>query len=376
MEKLRVPPDEVPETLYLVHDPSKDLLPGDVSHSPKNSYSPRDIGFRPFNLLSLSQKAARGSFTRRRGAGDGLGRDSLSIYAAVTNDVEAARNEVITSENELVLYELKGRCDDMKRCAIFKAEDLWRGQDIREIEEEDDEDLRDERQKKLRSEWLVWPSVPKEAIHDVMTKEEILKETEREEQASQDPQDSQASVQQNTAADLSRDFKHKTTTKIKTRFSSSSDGENASGFVCKNLGSNDKPQYMAIPSGEVKFPFSTIYTIEERKAGLQCLVHWGPGIEPSWFAIQNVDTRAVKEFQKCKTKAEKKKQPSTGDPSEIIFEEEQVEGVDKSSRKFLVRWTDTGIVTWEIYGVAPGVTRDAAYKFMAERKTWKRYRYT
>lgn len=86
------------------------------------------------------------------------------------------------------------------------------------------------------------------------------------------------------------------------------------------------------------------------------------------------------EFQEREVRTGKKKAPKRGDPCEIVFEEEQPEKEQpekntKIFRRFLVKWTETGILTWEVYGGDPGVTRNAGKHFLAEREKWKRYSY-
>ncbi|KAI9642173.1 hypothetical protein NHQ30_008975 [Ciborinia camelliae] len=386
MYKLRQPPSEVPKYLYFVHDPSNDQPSGDLDHSSKRSYSPYDIGFRPINLLDKD----RAAFVSYFGQDFDINSYLASICVAVTDDVEAARNRVISSEKELVMYELDGQCEEMGLCAVFKSKTLLKPDNVLIGDGEDDY------LKKILSKWLVWPSIPKEAITDESRKEDILNATgklrytssdsERPrtltfsiEQEQQSLKHSRAPTQQRTTAGPSRNLKHKPATKGKANFPSNSNVEGRLGFVCDDVDLNGNPQYMAIPAEEQKFPFSTIYIIEQRKAGLQCLIHWGPGIEPTWLRVRDVDARAVKEYHRRKVKVEKKKGPKNGDPFEIIFEEPHPEQPEKDTcalNRFLVKWTNTGIVTWETYGSDPGVTRIAGSAFMAEKRTWKRYLYT
>lgn len=74
------------------------------------------------------------------------------------------------------MYRLDGRCEDMRRCAIFKASDWMRALNMWDGDENEDVDDRDARQKRVGSEWLIWPSVPKEAVIHMSTKNDILEE--------------------------------------------------------------------------------------------------------------------------------------------------------------------------------------------------------
>ncbi|KAJ8059288.1 hypothetical protein OCU04_012253 [Sclerotinia nivalis] len=371
MNNLRQPPNKVPEFLYIVHDPSNDQSPGGVSHNSDESYSPWDIGFRPYDVLTLSHKTASSYLPFHYGVGNEIRRNNPSIYVTATDDIEAARNQVITSEEELVMYSLDGRCDDMKRCVIFKASNWLRALNLWEGDANEGEDEKHERQKKLGSEWLIWPSVPKEAIIDMSGKRAIMMETEEEDETLTNYQ---GQKRQKTSAGPSRDLEVVATTN-RGKSSSKSGVRNEKGFVCRELESDGAPQYMAILSDEGPFPFSAIYVIEPREDGLQCLVHWGPNIDPSWVSIRNVDARAVKEFRDRQISAEYRQEPTKGDPFEILFEEPLNEETKLNSR-FLVRWTDTGRITWETYGGSHGVTRHAGNRFLAERNTWRRYHYT
>ncbi|KAG4027266.1 hypothetical protein MFRU_031g00160 [Monilinia fructicola] len=375
MNNLRFDPESVPNSLYLIHNPSNDQSPGGLNHD--KSYSPHDIGFRPLNLPTLDKTAVDNSSLHRYGAGDDLHEYLSSIYVIVTDDIEAARNEVISSEEDLVMFELNGQCEEMKLCTVIKAMNLlYRRMRLNE-NKTDDATSKEQRQKKLRSEWLVWPSVPKEAIIKQMTKREILKETEHDQKT---PKRTRVPTHQKTTAGPSRDPQPKTPSKHKAKVSSKSGSEEESGLICNRINSEGKPIYKAITSGTQavpeKYSFTTIYTIEKRRLGTQCLIHWGPGIEPSWVAIQNVDSRAIAEFSKRKARAEKKGQPKSGDALEILFEEARSEEGDHNlDRRFLVRWAETGIVTWEVYAGDPGVTRMDVQEFLKRSKTWKRYWY-
>ncbi|QSZ29188.1 hypothetical protein DSL72_003699 [Monilinia vaccinii-corymbosi] len=314
--------EDVPRSLYIVRDPSHhDRSPDGVSHNPKkSSSSARDIGFLPFDILALGQGTA---FT-------------------VTDDIEAARNEVMNSERELSIYELDGRCDEMKRCAIFRATNL------------------------------------REAIVHESTKESILRETEREPHA---PSRSRASApKKKTTAGPSRDCKRNASTKRIPESSPDADAGKESGFACHKVDSTGKPIYIAIPSGTKekpeKYPFSIIYAIEARKAGKQCLIHWDHGVEPSWVSTGKVDARAIANFEEHKAQTDKMRPPTKGDPFEIIFEEARNEDEGhKLDRGFLVRWTNTGRVTWEVHGRGHGITRTDVQGFLKASKTWKRYQY-
>lgn len=371
MNNLRQPPDKVPEFLYIVHDPSNDQNPGGVSHNSEESYSPRDIGFRPYDVLTLERETASSYLLFHYGVENEMRRNPPSIYVAATDDIEAARNQVITSEKELVMYRLNGRCDDMKRCVVFKASKWLRALNLWEDDADEDEEEKHERQKKLGSEWLIWPIVPREAIIGMSGKEDIMKETEKEHEPSANYQ---GQKRRKNSAGPSRDLEVAKTAK-KGKSSSKSSARNEKGFVCKELDSDGAPQYMAKYSEEQPFPFSAIHIIEPGEGGSRCLVHWDTNIEPSWFNIRDVDARAVREFRSRQISAESRKEPKKGDPFEILFEE-PLNKETKLNSRFLVRWTDTRRVTWETYGGSPGVTRHAGNRFLAKRNTWTRYRYT
>ncbi|RAL60614.1 hypothetical protein DID88_009932 [Monilinia fructigena] len=266
------------------------------------------------NLPTLDKTSVDNSSLHRYGAGDDLHEYLSSIYVIVTADIESARNEVISSEEDLVMYELNGQCEEMKHCTVIKATTLLKRRMTFNKNSTDDENSKRERQKKLLSEWLVWPSVPKEAIVKQLTKKEILKETKPDQKP---PKHTRVPTHQKITAGPSRDSKAKTPSKQKAEPSSKSGGGEESGLICNKIDSKGKPIYTVISSGMKKTPeeydFTTIYTIEKRKLGTQCLIHWGPYIEPSWVAIHSVDSRAIAEFSKRKARAEKKGQPERGD---------------------------------------------------------------
>ncbi|KAB8299306.1 hypothetical protein EYC80_001381 [Monilinia laxa] len=306
------------------------------------------------NLPTLDKTSVDNSSLHRYGAGDDLHEYLSSIYVTLTDDIEAARNEVISSEEGLVMYELNGQCEEMKLCTVIKATRLLKRRMTLNKDSTDDEHSKRERQKKLLSEWLNTTKNPP---------------NRPEAQPTRRPPQAPVVIP-----------KQKTPSKHKAEPSSKPDGEEESGLICNKVDSKGNPIYTAIPSGmktvSEKYDFTAIYMIEKRKLGTQCLIHWGPNIEPSWVAIHNVDSRAIAEFFKRKAKAEKKGQPEGGDAFEILFEEARSEDGDhKLDRRFLVRWVETGIVTWEVYGGDPGVTRMDGQEFLKRSKMWKRYWY-
>lgn len=176
MEDLRHPPNKVPESLYIVHDPSNDQVAGGKSSKSQESLTPWEIGFRPYDILSLSRKTASSFLPLHYGAANGPRRNPPSVYVTATDDIEAAENEVTASEDGLVMYTLDGRCEEMRKCAIFKASDWLRALEMWDGDENEDEDERSARQKRVGSEWLIWPSVPKEAVTHMSTREDILED--------------------------------------------------------------------------------------------------------------------------------------------------------------------------------------------------------
>ncbi|CAD6445775.1 c75b499d-e65b-4e7d-9dea-e209e5e3fc8a [Sclerotinia trifoliorum] len=371
MNNLRQHPNKVPEFLYIVHNPSNDQNRGVVSQKSDESYSPCDIGFRPYDVRTLGFETASSYLPSHYGVENEIPRNLPSIYVTATDDIEAARNQVITSEEELVMYRLNGRCDEMRRCVVFKASNWLQDLDLWEGDADEDEEGKYERQKKLGSEWLIWPSVPKEAIINISGKEAIMMETEKEHESFANYQ---GQKRRKASAGPSRDLEVATTAK-RSKSSSKSSARNEEGFLCKELDSDGTPQYMANFPDKKTFQFSAIHVIEPREDGAQCLIHWGPSTDPSWISIGDVDARAVKEFRKRQIRAESRQEPKKGDPFEILFEE-PLNKETKLNSRFLVRWTDTGRITWETYGGSPGVTRHASNRFLAERKKWKRYQYT
>ncbi|TGO43822.1 hypothetical protein BCON_0830g00020 [Botryotinia convoluta] len=368
MNDLRHPPNKVPESLYIVHDPSNDQVPGGKSSTLQESYTPWNIGFRPYDILSLSRKTASSYLPLHYGAANGPRRNPPSIYVTATDAIEAAKNEVITSEGELVMYRLDGRCEEMRKCAFFKVSDWLRALDMWDGDENEDEDEKFARQKRLGSEWLIWPSVPKEAVTKMSTRDDILEDDEDEEDRA---------IQ-----------KHAPDQKHRNAIASSSKNPNAAakkgkakppsilrsqkGRIRNDVDEDSKPLYMVVFSKDNEFLFSTIYVIEEQATGPQCLIHWGPGIEPSWVAIQNVDARAVKNYWQRNTKGRGKEKPKK--EYEILFEDQQNKET-KLDSKFLIKWADSEILTWETYDSSPGVTRHAVNEFRAKRDTWQRYQY-
>lgn len=95
----------------------------------------------------------------------------------MTDKIDIAQNEVIESEEELVMYTLNGRCADMKKCSIFKVSPWLRALDAWNEREDESEHQKLQREHKLRHEWLVWPGVPKEAIIDRSTRDDIMRES-------------------------------------------------------------------------------------------------------------------------------------------------------------------------------------------------------
>ncbi|KAF7923741.1 uncharacterized protein EAE98_007559 [Botrytis deweyae] len=368
MNDLRHPPDEVPESLYIVHDPSNEQVPEGKSSKSQESLTPWEIGFRPYDILSLSRKTASSFLPLHYGAANGPRRNPPSVYVTATDDIEAAENEVITSEDDLVMYRLDGRCEEMRKCAVFKASDWLRALEMWDGDENEDEDEKSARQKRVGSEWLIWPSVPKEAVIDMSTREDILEDDEEEEDRAiqkhapgQKHQNATASSSKNPNAAVKKG-KAKPPSALHSH----------KGLVRKDVKADGTPLYMVAFSENNEFSFSTIYIIEEQETGPQCLVHWGPRIEPSWVAIQNVDARAVKDYWRRNTNGRGKAKPKK--KYEILFEDQQNKET-KLDSKFLVKWADSEILAWETYDSSPGVTRHAVNEFRAKRDTWQRYQY-
>ncbi|KAF7952686.1 hypothetical protein EAE96_005917 [Botrytis aclada] len=357
MNDLRHPPNKVPQSFYIVHDPSNDQVSGGKSSKSQKSLTPWEIGFRPYDILSLSRKTASSFLPLHYGAANGPRRNPPSIYVTATDDVEAAKNEVIASEEGLVMYKLDGRCEEMRMCAIFKASEWLRALDMWDGDENEDEDEKLARQTRVGSEWLIWPSVPKEAVTRMLTKDDIIEGDEEEEnRATQKHAPGQKN--QNTAAN-------------KGKAKASPPLSSYKGLMRKDVDADGNPQYMVEFSKDNEFSFSTIYIIEEQQTGPQCLIHWGPGIEPSWADIQKVDARAVKDYWRRNTKGNTKEKPKE---YEILFEDQQNKET-KLDTKFIVKWVDSEILTWETYNSSPGVTRHAVNEFRVRRDTWQRYQY-
>ncbi|TGO47116.1 hypothetical protein BOTNAR_0543g00020 [Botryotinia narcissicola] len=373
MDDLRHPPNKVPQSLYIVHDPSNDQVQGGKSSKLQESLTPWEIGFRPYDILSLSRKTASSFLPLHYGAANGPRRNPPSVYVTATDDIEAAENEVMTSEDGLVVYALDGRCDEMRKCDIFKASDWLRALDMWDGDDNEDEDEKSARQKRAGSEWLIWPSVPKEAVTHMSTRDDILENDEQEEHRvipkrapqkrapGQKHQNATASSSENQIAAANKD-------KAKTP----SDLRSHKGLMRKDVKADGTPLYMVVFSPNIEFSFSTIYIIEKQETGPQCLVHWGPEIEPSWVDIQNVDARAVKEYWQRNTKGYGKIKPQK--EYEILFEDQQKKET-KLDSKFLVKWADSEILTWETYDSSPGVTRHAVNQFRAKMEDWARYQY-
>ncbi|TGO27208.1 hypothetical protein BPAE_0045g00050 [Botrytis paeoniae] len=385
MNDLRHPLSKVPQSLYIVHDPSNDQVPGGKSSKSQESITPWEIGFRPYDILSLSRKTASSFLPLHYGAANGPRRNPPSIYVAATDDIEAAKNEVITSEAELVMYRLEGRCEEMRKCAIFKASDWLRALDMWDGDENEDEDEKFARQKRVGSGWLIWPSIPKEAVTHMSTRDDILQDDgkfcllslslgkeEEEEEEKEDPsikKHAPGRKHQNATASSSKNINaavNKGKAKALATLSS------YKGLMRKDLKADGTPLYMVAFSKNNEFSFSTIYIIEDQETGPQCLVHWGSGIEPSWVNIQIVDARAVKDYWQRNTKDREKEKPKK--EYEILFEDQQNKET-KLYSKFLVKWVDSEILTWETYDSSPGVTRHAVNEFRAKRDTWQRYQY-
>ncbi|KAM0136226.1 hypothetical protein ACHAO1_004703 [Botrytis cinerea] len=371
MDDLRHPPNEVPQSLYIVHDPSNDQIPGGKAHASRESYTPWSIGFRPYDILSLSRRTASSYLPLHYGAANGPRRNPPSIYVTATDDIETAKNEVLKSEDELVMYRLDGRCEDMRRCAIFKASDWMRALNMWDGDENEDVDDRDARQKRVGSEWLIWPSVPKEAVIHMSTKDDILEENKEEAEegnasilnraAGQKHQNAFASPSKNPNPFVDKG-KAKAPPNLRIQ----------KGLVRNDVDAHRRPLYMVEFSDNHEFAFSTIYVIEEQEASPRCLIHWGPGIEPSWVSIENVDARAVKDYRQRNTKGRGNDKPKR--EYEILFEDQQSKET-KLDSKFLVKWVDSEDLTWETYDSSPGVTRHSVNVFRAKRDKWQRYQY-
>ncbi|KAF5875511.1 uncharacterized protein Bfra_003965 [Botrytis fragariae] len=368
MNDLRHPPNKVPESLYIVHDPSNDQVPGGKSSKLQESLTPWEIGLRPYDILSLSCKTASSFLPLHYGAANGPRRNPPSIYVTATDDIEAAKNEVITSEGELVMYNLNGRCEEMRKCAIFKASDWLRALNLWDGDNNEEDDEKFARQKRVGSEWLIWPSVPKEAVTKMSTRDDILDDDEEEEDRavqkrapSQKHQNADASSSRNQNAAANKG-KAKPPSTLRSH----------KGLMRKDIKADGTPLFMVSFSKNNEFSFSTIYIIEEQETGPQCLIHWGPGIEPSWVNIQIVDARAVKDYWQRNIKGRRNEKPKK--EYNILFEDQQNKET-KLDSKFLVKWADSETLTWETYESSPGVTRHAVNEFRARRDTWLRYQY-
>ncbi|TGO32376.1 hypothetical protein BHYA_0323g00020 [Botrytis hyacinthi] len=369
MNDLRHPPNKVPESLYIIHDPSNDQVLGGKSSKLQDSLTPWEIGFHPYDILSLSRKTASSFLPLHYGAANGPRRNPPSVYVTATDDIEAAENEVITSEDGLVMYRLDGRCEEMRKCAIFKASDWLRTLEMWDGDENEDEDDKFTRQKKVGSEWLIWPSVPKEAVTNMSTRDDILEDDEQEEKDRSIEKNAPGRKHENANASSS---KNQIAAASKGKAKAPSALRSHKGFMRKDVKADGTPLYMVTFSKNNEFSFSTIYIIEEQENGPQCLIHWGPEIEPSWAAIENVDARAVKDYWYRNTKGGGKAKPKR--ECKILFEDQQNKET-KLDSKFLVKRVDSEILTWETYDSSPGVTRHAVNEFRAKRDTWQRYQY-
>ncbi|KAF7895769.1 uncharacterized protein EAF01_009731 [Botrytis porri] len=368
MNDLRHPPNKVPESLYIVHDPSNDQVAEGKSSKSQESRTPWEIGFRPYDILSLSRNTASSFLPLHYGAANRPRRNPPSIYVTATDDIEAAKNEVITGEDDLVMYRLDGRCEEMRKCAVFKASDWLRALEMWDGDENEDEDERFARQKRVGSEWLIWPSVPKEAVTRMSTRDDIL-EDDGEEEDHPIQKRAPGKKHQNATAGPSRS---QNAAANKGKEKAPAPLGSYKGLMRKDSKADGTPLFMVAFSPNNEFPFSTIYILEEQDDGPQCLIHWGPGIEPSWVAIQNVDARAVKNYWQHNTKGHGKEKPKK--EYEILFEDQQNKET-KLDSKFLVKWADSENLTWQTYDSSPGVTRHAVNQFRAKTESWQRYQY-